>query len=140
MIGITERPSAEFHERTTSWVPKPLSNQGDIPLDAASGCINNQVLTVPTLVLAGEHFAPGRKPQSGNVGSSSLHSSTMFVKVRTADFDFDGASLRPMRNFEPGVARPRERIDGICDHGAAEPEIVFGNGIGDAVSQIIERL
>jgi hypothetical protein len=64
----------------------------------------------------------------------------MFVQVGTFDFDFDGVDARSFRDFDPSIPGADKRIDRIGHYGASDAEVVLGNGVTDAISNIVERL
>jgi hypothetical protein len=64
----------------------------------------------------------------------------MFVQIGTFDFDFDGVDARSFRDFDPGIPRAGKGIDRIGHYGASDAEVVLGNRVTDAISNIVERL
>jgi hypothetical protein len=64
----------------------------------------------------------------------------MFVRIRTYDFDLNGADWHPARHYGPGIARELKWINGVRNHGAAEAEVVLRDRVADAIARIIKRL
>ena len=83
---------------------------------------------------------PKRQAGPGDVTRPGLHPASMLVQVGTYDFDFDGVSARSFRDFDPGIPPAGKRIDRIGHHGASDAEVVLGNRVTDAISNIVERL
>jgi len=63
----------------------------------------------------------------------------MFGGVRAQDLDLQSAGVGPLRYFNPGIAGELEGIHGISNYRVSQAEIVFSEGVGCAVTGIIER-
>jgi hypothetical protein len=98
---------------------------------------NDDALAVPRLVAARRDLGPGRRHQAGHVEAARLDAAPMLVGIR-AD-DLHGRDRHGGRNGAPGGARDGERVDAVGDHGAAEPQIVGRDRIGDPIAGVIHR-
>ena len=64
----------------------------------------------------------------------------MFVTIGTGDLDFKCCNLGAGGHFDPRIARQLNRIYRIGDYGATNSQVILGDGIGDTVPCIVERL
>jgi hypothetical protein len=104
---------------------------------------NDDALAVPRLVAArrdlGRDLGPGRRREAGHVEAGRLDAAPMLAGVRADDLDLHGRDRRGGRNGAPGGARGGDRVDAVGDHGAAEPQIVGRDRLGDPVAGLIHR-
>ena len=56
------------------------------------------------------------------------------LRVRADDFDVDRLYACAFCYVAPSVARDLQGVDRVCDDRAAEAQVVFGEGVGDAVA------
>src|SRR5688572_24320961 len=96
------------------------------------------MLTDPGIVFPGNGLIPTGQPQAGNVRNSGFHPASMFIRIRTPDFNFDMTRTRTSGCLDPGIASEFDWIDRVRNHCPAQTQVVLGNGIADAISRIVE--
>ena len=97
-------------------------------------------IAIPWVVLASQNFFPGGKNEPGDVGLSGFNAAAMLCLVRASDLDLLNSDSHPFRDFAPGIARNRNRIDTVRHDCSSEPEIVFRKSIRNAIASIVHRL
>jgi len=98
------------------------------------GCVDDQMLPIPGLILPVYDVLPARLAQAGNVWRASLSPTAMLGGI-TAD-DLYLHEIRDVRGGYPAPRVPghRERIDTLDDDTMAETELIGGNVVTDAVA------
>jgi len=134
--GFQLSHAAEHAVALLHW--KCLSNNLDVLLDASASGVDHNVLAIPWMIFARNYFLPSRKSQSENIWFAPFHASSMLTRIGTYDFDFNGGYLRAPTDFEPSIARNRQRVNGVCDYCAPDAKVIFGNSIGDPISCVVK--
>ena len=62
----------------------------------------------------------------------------MFFRIGANNFDFERGCVGALGDGEPGVAGDLERVYGVGDDGEAEAEVVFSEGVGDAIALFVD--
>jgi len=107
--------------------------------DRSAGRVDYDVLAIPRAVVAGNNVLPRGPAQFTRVSQSPFDPATVFLRVGTPDFNFDGEGVGAAGRIEPRVARDGKWIDRIGDHDSADTQVVFRERICHAIPGIVEE-
>ena len=85
-------------------------------------------------VFTRDYLLPAWQSQSGNIWLASFHTAAMLTRIGTYDLNFNGAYLRVPADFEPRIARIRQRINRVSNHRPPDAKVVFCDSVGDPIA------
>jgi len=124
----------------TGYLGQHFSKLGQTFRDATARGVNEDTLTIPRVVFAGNNLLPRWEPVPRNIGHSRFHALAMLLRIRAYNLDLDRSTVRAMRDAKPGITGNLKRINGVRDYGTTEAKIILGNGVADTISSLIDGL
>src|SRR5262245_49293607 len=108
--------------------------RGEAFFNGLTRSINHNMLLIPRFELARQNTLPCYESPSDNICLSRINASSMFGLVRANDQHLDINHARAFRGGAPGVACNPQWVDRVGDDNPAEAQVVFCDGVADAVS------
>src|SRR5689334_6878633 len=117
---------------------------GEDGRDRLRGCpgrgVDDQVATVPRLVLPAGDLLPVRQPEARDVHLAGHGPLAVRGLVGADELDLDQPGAVAGRDVAPGVPGHAERVDALGHHADAVPELLRGHAVGDGIPDGTQRL